>query len=741
MKIRASILSILWVIVVYLSSTTAQNQYEFTNGPSGEVQVHHVLVQDDYWLAAIGNYLFRTTDEGQNWMMITDGLPEIHISPWTFAKFDGYVYMAANNQSHMLRSSDGGFTWEPYQEGLSSFYRAVKMVVNDGRLFAIPYGSGQLMYLESSEGSWQGTGFSGSIGNGLNVVAGGRLMASIGSTHKYSDDNGNTWIDFPTLPPNSFSSMGATDFVKAGNNVIVTHNSGGGSTTHYSPDDMTTWIQPSPSFSATTTGKEKFVFVNDDHIIGLGLSVIMKSTDQGESWQEATNPESRFFGNAGFIQALSGNRVLVGTNLGLFIYEDWGEGERTTVSLPIGNPAVEYTRIFNGQMYMLESAILHRYNEQQNSWSKAVDFRDLGASLGPANISVTGDRMFVVVNSKVFTSTNGIDFEEIEGVSSFLPLSFYSIGNRWIIIGGTRAGIFWNGVVFKYSDDEGQTWSDSEHNFNLGGFPNRLDPHFTGFEVVHHNGDVFISGTYGILRSSDNGLSWHHERFESSHIMFSMGNALFKIRTNGSSVRRSTDNGSTWQTYMDGIPATNAFTRATKGLAMLDGVLYTYNDPTAFVPADEGELGLFALTNPNGEWEYQLNHPKTPFIPRGLYSFNNRLYAGWEGVGFFRSPSFGQDTSIENPDEIPSNFMLSQNYPNPFNPTTTIQFEMTTPATIKLEVYNIAGQRVHIYTPGRLNQGVHYYVFDASGLSSGMYLYRLTAENTVVATRKMVLVK
>ena len=91
--------------------------------------------------------------------------------------------------------------------------------------------------------------------------------------------------------------------------------------------------------------------------------------------------------------------------------------------------------------------------------------------------------------------------------------------------------------------------------------------------------------------------------------------------------------------------------------------------------------------------------------------------------------------------EIASGFLLKQKYPNPFNPTTTIQFEMSSSANVVLEVFNIAGQRVHSYTPGRINDGVHSYIFDAANLSSGMYLYRLSADNATVATRKMMLVK
>lgn len=90
---------------------------------------------------------------------------------------------------------------------------------------------------------------------------------------------------------------------------------------------------------------------------------------------------------------------------------------------------------------------------------------------------------------------------------------------------------------------------------------------------------------------------------------------------------------------------------------------------------------------------------------------------------------------------FPKNFSLLQNYPNPFNPSTSIEFELSKPSVVTLSVYDLRGVRVRtLANKEKLNAGVHKVTFDASNLSSGIYLYKLeTPEH--VQTRKMVLLK
>ena len=106
----------------------------------------------------------------------------------------------------------------------------------------------------------------------------------------------------------------------------------------------------------------------------------------------------------------------------------------------------------------------------------------------------------------------------------------------------------------------------------------------------------------------------------------------------------------------------------------------------------------------------------------------------WEDVDALDLPTSSEDEAVA------AKFKLHQNHPNPFNPVTRISYSLPEQARVRLVVYNLLGQPVATLVDEVRGPGVHMAAFDASGLSSGTYLYRIqTGTNSM--TRSMILMK
>ena len=109
----------------------------------------------------------------------------------------------------------------------------------------------------------------------------------------------------------------------------------------------------------------------------------------------------------------------------------------------------------------------------------------------------------------------------------------------------------------------------------------------------------------------------------------------------------------------------------------------------------------------------------------------------------FRDSIRMQYQTVVSVNEVNSNietFNLLQNYPNPFNSSTTIEYHLPVSTNVKLMVYDILGREVVSLVNDKISVGVHRIVFDAGGLPSGLYYYRLQA-GSYVETRKLLLLK
>ena len=110
------------------------------------------------------------------------------------------------------------------------------------------------------------------------------------------------------------------------------------------------------------------------------------------------------------------------------------------------------------------------------------------------------------------------------------------------------------------------------------------------------------------------------------------------------------------------------------------------------------------------------------------------IYTAWINAG---SPVSVDD---ENTLQSPITFNLYQNYPNPFNPTTKIIWQSTVSSWQSLKVYDVLGNEVAILVNEEKPAGSYEVNFDAEGLSSGIYFYKLQA-GSFVETKKMILLR
>jgi hypothetical protein len=122
-----------------------------------------------------------------------------------------------------------------------------------------------------------------------------------------------------------------------------------------------------------------------------------------------------------------------------------------------------------------------------------------------------------------------------------------------------------------------------------------------------------------------------------------------------------------------------------------------------------------------------------------LYIVGRKNQLSNTGVGMLLSPQ-GLYVKIPDPNDL-ANAAQIVNFPNPFSETTTFRIELTRSQTVDLEVYDLYGKRIaSVLTSTKLGAGVHEFNFDASGLSSGMYIFELRNDRSRMV-KKMILAR
>ncbi len=191
-----------------------------------------------------------------------------------------------------------------------------------------------------------------------------------------------------------------------------------------------------------------------------------------------------------------------------------------------------------------------------------------------------------------------------------------------------------------------------------------------------------------------------------------------------------------------------AFTKSTEVGSGLEMVL-----PKSAFGLDSGQLRIFAFVVSNTAYYSNVLVPGDAVGTAGTnqnFGFNTDFSALPTGgpfhSGWMRYGDGISDVSVDRKeDSTPKGIRLWQNYPNPFNPSTVIGFQLVgaqgyAHVQARLTVYDILGREVAVLVDGLMQAGAHSVTFDASNLTSGIYIYKLEAGGDTV-TRRMTLIK
>jgi hypothetical protein len=341
------------------------------------------------------------------------------------------------------------------------------------------------------------------------------------------------------------------------------------------------------------------------------------------------------------------------------------------------------------------------------------------------NLQDGGDYGFYNVTSLVGLDTNII---AVQGANEILVSSNY--GASWnycvsfensftLAANGTDIflGVWDHGIYL--STDIGTTWHQKDN-----GLAN-----YTVLSFAFMGSTVFAGTEGGVFKSTDNGYSWTAVNSGLPNTTFSgilnvtilaaSGNNLFAEVND--SVYLSTNNGSSWN-VLTNISSVNSLTA-------INNNLFAGTDSGVYLSTDNGISWITAnvgLTN-------------TKVVSLAIMGMN--IFAQTSDNYVWMRPLSELITAVKgNEAQIPAQFKLDQNYPNPFNPKTTINYSIPKASLVMLKVYDVLGKEVATLIDEEKSAGNYHIQFNANTLSSGVYFYRLSAENSVM-TKKLIIMK
>jgi photosystem II stability/assembly factor-like uncharacterized protein len=699
--------------------------------------VRCLVISGKSLLAGTYGGVFLSTNNGTTWVPVNTGLADSNISCLAVS---GRNVFAGTQSGGVFRTKDNGSSWVQINTGLSNSYVIALSVDSAGHIFAGTVG-GYVFRSTDGGDSWVqvATGLTSNYIHSIAIDSGGTVFVGTDWFGVFrSTNSGESWIRANTgLSNGVIWSL----VINPSGHVFAGTNGGG---VFRSTDNGESWETVNTGLDNTYTLRFATTFNGQVFAGSYGAGVFRLEQD-GSSWAQVNNGLTD-----PFVTALTPNRdghIFAGTNGtfagGVFRSTDYGETWRQ-LDIGLVNGLVNYLAVApNGHIFA-------------SVWNKGVLLR---------------------------STDNGDHWTEVCRLGS--P------GGGGAIANNLRGQVFWaggeNGVL--RSTDDGESWAQAN---------NGLTDLVVLRLAVDSLGYIFAATWSGVFRSVDNGESWH--RLDDPVLgstraapvqSFSLNSRGYIFAASTSlGIFRSTNHGDTWVQVNNGLTNLNVLSigidsggfifAGTQGSGVFRSTVTTLpNSPSEFKvvsPVSRDTVSLIFPTRPiKFVWHESMDRDPGDSVRYRIRIISAKLDTAISGIkdtslsldimgrlsvgtpiqwfvtatdGLFETFS---DTarlftssyvvSVEGKKvDVLSVFALGQNYPNPFNPSTTIEFALPKSAYITLRVYDLLGRQVSELVNQNLSPGTYIRHWDARGLASGLYFYRLQA-GEFVDTKKLLLLR
>ncbi|NNE47515.1 MAG: T9SS type A sorting domain-containing protein [Rhodothermales bacterium] len=717
----------------------AQIAWERALGPLGGVpQVLLELADQSALLVGTQGGLFKSTDEGQTWSASNGTSPIEQVLD--LDEFNGVLFMTGVDrkagQIRILRSSDAGNTWDevPGVSGLISPSEdpAARLAVGPAGMFIIGITPNDtwVSYRSTDNGqSWDGPLLSlGSLEfedlYDITLTSAGTVVVGSSRQIRRSTDTGDTWDQVHGEASSFFA-------VDAGGTLYAARP--GHAAIYSSSNDGLTWTQIYSGVSLlNVTGWVRSLAAGDAGEVYAGLDGdgVAGTDDDGASWAlfnngfapggffdyEATTAVHKLDSGtlvAGFEDGLNANGSVAGVYYSFDGGASWATSNAGLTAVNLRSVLLHST----GDILCVDGTgeRLLRSQDGGQNWSEfKSDF-----SLRKTREDVATGDLYLLADFALFRSTDrGGSWTELSR-GTFNRITDVALTSAGSIIVGDQTGIL-------RSTDGGQSWAS----------------------VTEWRGDVLEisssgsiigldSGGPGVIRSDDDGVTWTDSN--DPGLVDRLGvapNGDLYISRLGLGLYKSTDNGDTWSDATGDVPrGVSGTADVTVQLISFDANSIPYVATGYLDESDVGRHSLFTSVDGGISWQMQ----DTGFEE---ITWVNDLDFDPSGVAYAATSTSiytsGSAVANERVAEVPGGFVLRQNYPNPFNPSTSITYDLAQPSDVTLNVYDVLGRKITQLASGIMPAGTHDVTFDATGLSSGIYLYDLQARNYFDAKRMVV---